>query len=1014
MKNVFVVFFTLIVIFVFVGFNYKSVKVNSKTEKLKKFFLNPPDSVRPGVYWYIMDGNLSRKAITADLESMKEAGIGNLIFQEINVGIPRGKVDFLSKEWLELFKFAEKEAERLGIKITLGLGPGWAGSGGPWVKPEQSMQHLVSSTHEVKGPAKLSIVLSKPLPRKPYFGEGILTKEIKLIRDAFYEDVAVLAFPTPEGKLSISDIDEKAFYYREPYWTNTGTRQYLPALASFKSTPDNSSIDKESIIDLTSLLRPDGTLDWNVPAGKWTIMRFGRTNNGAITRPAPFPGVGFECDKLDTVAFNVHFKEFIGKLIPDSSSPTGQKKGGLTTLHIDSWEMGSQNWTPNFRKEFQRRRGYDPLLFFPVYAGKVVGSYEKSERFLWDIRLTIQELVIEYHAQHAKNVGKRYGLNLSIEPYAFNPPADLDYGAIADVPMGEFWNKGFGFDGSFSCIEATSIAHVLGKPVVAAESFTSDWGKEGYISYPGSLKNQGDWAFCTGINRFVFHTFVHKSFSDQYRPGMTMGGYGVHWDRGQTWWPMVSAYHKYVSRCSFLLQQGRTVADVLYLTPEGAPFVFRPPPSAMVGNDTIPDRRGYNFDGCSPNMLIANAKVKDHQVVFASGATYRLLVLPAFETMTPELLEKIKSLVKDGAIIVGTPPLKSPSLVNYPECDSIVRSTAGKLWGSLITPATIQEISFGKGKICWGGSLSKHTASELYPHYDATAALLKKMGVAQDFESIGSLRYTHRKLDECDIYFVSNKTNQELSAECIFNIEDGIPEIWDPVTGDACMLSDYRHHKGRTSIPLMFSSYQSYFIVFDKRGKPDSQKVVVANNFPKMHAINNFEGAWDVSFDPKWGGPEKVIFQKLEDWTKRPEKGINFYSGIATYSTTFELSELKHFEYFLSLGEVHCMARVRINGKDLGVVWTAPWQLKITDALKQGTNHLEIDVVNLWVNRLIGDEQFPDDGIKEGKWPEWLLEEKPRTSGRYTFCTNKFYDANSPLQKSGLIGPVKIMEELYK
>lgn len=1012
MRNVFIVFFTLIVLFVFEGFNYKTVDDKPTTEKLKKFFLNPPDAVRPGVYWYFMDGNLSHDAITEDLESMKEAGIGNVIFLEVNVGIPRGKVDFLSKEWLTLFKFAESEAERLGINITLGLGPGWTGSGGPWVKPEQSMQHLVSSTQDITGPAKLAIVLSKPIPKKPYFGEEGLTKELKIKRDAFYEDVAVLAFPTPEGKSTIQDIDEKALFYREPYSSKIGVKPYYPALATFQSTSDNSTIDKKSIIDLTSLLRPDGTLDWDVPAGKWTIMRFGRTNNGAVTRPAPIPGVGFECDKFDTVAFNEHFKDFILKLMPASCFPSSQKKGGLTTLHMDSWEMGSQNWTPNFRKEFQRRRGYDPLLFFPVYAGRIVGSYEKSERFLWDIRLTAQELVIENHAQHVKEVGKRYGLNLSIEPYDLNPTADLDLGAVADVPMCEFWNKGIGFNTSFSCIEATSIAHVLGRSVVSAEAFTSDYGREGYISFPGSLKNQGDWAFCTGINRFVYHTFAHKPLGDQYRPGMTMAGYGVHWDRGQTWWPMVSAYHKYISRCSYLLQQGRTVADVLYLTPEGAPHVFRPPSSAMVGNDTIPDRRGYNFDGCSPNMLIANASVKDHQIVFASGATYKLMVLPAFETMTPGLLEKIKSLIADGAVVVGTPPIKSPSLVNYPECDNIVRSTAEKLWGSLTTPATIQEKSFGKGKIYWGGSLSQHAATELYPNYDATAALLKKMNVAQDFESSGSLRYTHRKLEGLDIYFVSNKTNETLTADCFFNINEGVPQIWDPLTGETRQLSNYNKAKGLTTIPLKFDAYQSYFVVFDKKVKPVSQKTAGTNDFPKMNLVYNFEGPWNVAFDPKWGGPAKVIFEKLEDWTKRPEKGINFYSGTATYSTTFKLSELKHAKRFLNLGEVNCMARVRVNGKDLGIVWTAPWQIEITDAVKQGTNQLEIDVVNLWVNRLIGDEQFPDDGIKDGQWPEWLLEGKPRTSGRYTFCTFKFYNANSPLQKSGLIGPVKILEAL--
>ena len=1009
MKNTFLVFFTISLIFIMEGFQSKPTDIKPKTEQLKKSFLNPPDAVRPGVYWYFMDGSLSREAITADLESMKAAGIGNVVFLEVNVGIPRGKVDFLSKEWLELFKHIEKEAERLGINITLGLGPGWTGSGGPWVKPEQSMQHLVSSAQEVKGPAKLNITLSKPELKKPYFGEDALTKELKLKRDAFYEDVAVLAFKTPTVASAIEDIDEKALYYRAPYTSKSGVKPYLPAPANFKLTPDHSAIDKSGVIDLTHLLRSDGTLEWDVPVGNWTIMRFGRTNNGAVTRPAPIPGVGFECDKFDTTAFNEHFKAFIGKLIPTSPKGSLIRTGGLTTLHMDSWEMGAQNWTSAFRKEFERRRGYDPLLYFPVYAGRVVGSYEMSERFLWDLRITAQELVIENHAQHVKDIAKRYGLNLSIEPYDMNPTADLDLGAVADVPMCEFWNKGLGYSSSFSCIEATSIAHVLGKPIVSSEAFTSDWGKEGFISYPGSIKNQSDWAFCTGINRFVFHTFAHKPYGDQYRPGMTMGGYGVHWDRGQTWWPMVSAYHKYISRCSYLLQQGRTVADILYLTPEGAPHVFRPPASAMVGNDTIPDRRGYNFDGCSPNMLIANASVRDHQIVFKSGATYKLLVLPAFETMTPALLEKIKSLVMDGAIVVGTPPLKSPSLVNYPECDNTIHSTALQLWGSLKIPETIESRTFGKGKIYWGGAISQHEATELYPNYDATATLLKQMDVAEDFESIASLRYTHRKTDDLDIYFVSNKTDQMVNADCAFDIKEGTPALWNPMTGETRLLPGYTIKKGRIFIPLKFDAYQSFFVVFDKKEKLSSAKNADVKNFPEMDVVHNMDGPWNVSFDPKWGGPEKVTFEKLEDWTKRPEKGINYYSGIATYRTDFLLPELKHSKLFLSLGEVNCMARVRINGKEVGVVWTAPWQIEITNAVKQGTNQLEVEVANLWVNRLIGDEQFPDDGIKDEKWPDWLIEGKPRTSERYTFCTFKFYNYNSPLKKSGLMGPVKIL-----
>ena len=256
--------------------------------------------------------------------------------------------------------------------------------------------------------------------------------------------------------------------------------------------------------------------------------------------------------------------------------------GGLTTLHMDSWEMGAQNWTPHFRAEFIRRRGYAPLPFYPVYTGQIVQSPEVSERFLWDLRQIAQELVLEFHAGHLKTYARRHGLSLSIEPYDMNPTSDLELGAVADIPMGEFWSKGFGYNSAFSCVEAASIGHVNGRPIVAAEAFTAQ-NNEGWKQHPASVKEQGDWAFSMGINQFYYHTFQHQPLDDRLRPGMTIGPYGVHWDRNQTWWPMAGAYHEYISRCQYLLRQGTSVADVLYLAPEAAPNVFRAPESALTG-----------------------------------------------------------------------------------------------------------------------------------------------------------------------------------------------------------------------------------------------------------------------------------------------------------------------------------------------------------------------------------------------------------------------------------------------
>ena len=788
---------------------------NTTKEDLLNGFANPPNSAKPGVYWYFMDGNLSRKGMTADLESMKEVGIGHLVFLEVDVGVPRGPVKFLSEEWQDLFVHAVREAERLGIEITLGVGPGWSGSGGPWVKPEQSMLHLVSSEMTVKGPIIFNEKLPTPQPRRPYFGERALTKELKNIWQDYYKDEFVLAFPTPNKSAKLLDIDEKALYYRAPYSSRPGVKPYLPAPSIYQQVDTDFSIPPNKIIDLSDRLKHDGSLEWDVPAGEWTIMRFGTRNNGAVTRPAPQPGLGFEANKLNARDFDDHFEQFVGKLIKKVGPRNNKNGGGWTMLHMDSWEMGAQNWTAEFRQEFQTRRGYDPLYYLPTYKGFIVENVEKSERFLWDVRLTAQELVLENHAGRIKELGKDNGFGLSIEPYDMNPCADLDLGSLADVPMCEFWSKGFGFNTVYSCFEATSIAHLNGSPVCAAEAFTAG-GDEAWKLYPGAMKNQGDWAFATGINRIVYHTFAHKPLDENLRPGMTMGPYGVHWDRGQTWWPMVAEYHKYMSRCSYLLQQGNTVADVLYLTPEGAPHVFLPPKSAVVGNDTIPDRKGYNFDGCSPLMLIDKATVQGSKIVFPGGASYQLLILPIFETMTPQLLDKIESLVKQGARIVGVPPKKSPSLVNYPVCDEYIQSKANNMWGLLDVPDSKTQQSFGKGSIYWGGEYSIPDSGSLFPHYNCTAELLKQLDVDEDFESPGPIRYTHRKMKNLDIYFVANKSDRPVETTCFFRIEHGAPELWDPISGKSRKLLNYDWQAIRTAIPLQFDSFASYFILFDK------------------------------------------------------------------------------------------------------------------------------------------------------------------------------------------------------
>lgn len=1113
---------------------------------LERSFQTPPPENRPWVYWYFMDGNMTREGLTADLEAMCAAGIGGAIFLEVDLGLPRGPVKFMSPEWRQLFAHAVHEAERLGIELVLASGPGWCGTGGPWVKPEQSMQHLVASETNVVGPVKFDAMLARPEPRAPFFGEGTLTPEFKIEWQEFYRDVAVLAFPKPKGDRRIADADEKALYQRAPYSSFPGVKSSLPAPAEHPVAPAEECIPQTGVVELTAMMTPDGRLTWDVPPGEWTILRFCRTATGQLTRPAPAPGLGFETDKFDPAAIDAHLEQYVGSLLKEIG-PRKNGRGGLSTLHFDSWEMSSQNWSEKFPDEFRTRRGYDPLHFLPAFTGRLVDNMETTERFLWDLRQTAQELVIANHVTRLKKISRKNGLSFSLEPYDMNPNADLSLGAEADVPMCEFW--WLGFDTFYSVIEAASIAHTGGRRIVGAESFTSNPGED-WLAHPANMKSLGDWAFAAGVNRIAFHRYQHQPALDRW-PGMQMGPYGVHWERTQTWWPMVSAYHEYLSRCQFLLRQGESVADILFLAGEGAPHVFRAPPSATVG--TPPARRGYNFDGCAPEVLLARAAVKNEKIVFPGGTSYRLLVLPQTETMTPALLRKVKELVQAGATVVGAPPKKSPSLAGYPLCDTEVQKLAAELWSD--------PHSAGKGRILWGAEFAKDTAGDtaaahplegakwiwsddgnpavaaplgmrhfrremalpadaliesatiqiaadssfdltvngkpvgkgnnfnqvskfnltkllragtniiavsadnsgdapnpagliavvnvllrsglalhwqtdrswlvadradaagvavhelgalgmspwgmpavkndgqdiqpLYPHYDALAKVLRAAGVPADFESNGPIRYTHRADGGAEIYFVANRSEQPVDANCIFRVAGRQPELWHPVTGERRALPAFIVKDGRTTLALRFAPLESYFIVFRKSaGSPEKP----SRNFADVQTVQEIAGPWQVSFESEVSAPVSATFATLEDWSKRQEDAIKFFSGLATYRKTFDVPDskliTKKSKLFLDLGVVKNLARVRLNGRDLGVVWCAPWRVEIPNGLlRDHENQLEITVANLWVNRLIGDAASP---------PEQ----------RRTWTSANPWKPDSALLASGLLGPVILQTEL--
>jgi hypothetical protein len=453
---------------------------------LEDEFRSPPHPAKPWVYWINMDGHFTKEGITADLESMKAVGIGGMIHMDVDVGVPRGTVPFMSETWQANFKHAVLECERLGLEFTTITGPGWTGTGGPWVKANESMQHLLPVSVNTRGPATFNEVLPKPQSRVSEYHSN-QTPEMRDELAAFYEDVAVYAFPQCDPE--VENIDEKALFVRNPYTSMEGVRTHFPSPASFPETDKSQVIDPAKIIDLTSRLQPDGRLQWEVPPGAWTILRIGRRSTGANTRPAPAAGLGFESNKFDKKALESHFESYFDPLLKSIGPRPLDCTTGFNGLDADSWEMGAQNWTPGFREEFKMRRGYDPWPWFPTYSGRVVGSREMTERFLWDVRMTCQELLLENHIAHMKTLCHERGLKLTIEPYDMTPVNDLDLGSFADIPQGEFWY--IGFNSAFSCIEASSIGHIMGKPIVAAEAFTAD--HPDWTEKPWTLKNQGDW-----------------------------------------------------------------------------------------------------------------------------------------------------------------------------------------------------------------------------------------------------------------------------------------------------------------------------------------------------------------------------------------------------------------------------------------------------------------------------------------------------------------------------------------
>jgi hypothetical protein len=828
-------------------------------DSLETGFANPPDSARPHTWWQWMNGNITQEGITADLEAMKQIGLGGATVVNLDCDIPHGSVQFMSPEWRDDFKFAVQSANRLGFDLSVENCAGWSSSGGPWNNATNAMQCLTSSQTQVKGPATFDAVLPQPPTTLNYYRDiAVLAFKVKTasgadttiknlqINRAIYgvddggstdvtDEIIVMVKSGPQAIMANNDAmggdpapnhvkklrveytlngvsgaitaDEgQTLIYtgsaKQPFKTGS-TGSFGDTFVRPAITPDvGGPVPLEGILDLTAKLDNDGRLQWKVPSGHWIILRIGYTPIGMDNHPAPKEGTGLECDKLSKAGLDAHWDGFMQKVLDDVGPLAGKT---LKSSFIDSYEVGNQDWTANFREEFEKRRGYDPLKYLPTHAGFTVQSPEVTRRFLWDMRRTIADLFAENYYGHFAELCRQHGLASDVEPYT-GPYESLQCGQPEDTVMGEFWT---GSQGDPSVKLAASVAHIYGKNLVGAESFTAGEDQAHWQNDPYAQKTLGDLMFCQGVNRYYFHRYAMQPWTNRW-PGMTMGPWGFNFERTVTWWTQGKAWIDYITRCEFLLQQGSRVVDAAYFDGQSAPVEM------PEGNPPLP--RGYDYDAVDADVLMNGATLKNGRLTLASGASYAMLILPPDDAnMTPPLLACLQKLVRAGAIIIGPPPQHSPNLEDYPACDRQVKKLAHRLWGKC-NGTNVQENSYGQGRVIWGKSPAKIFASlNLPPDFAVHGA-----------SAATQLAYTHRSTGNADIYFVSNQRRQFDSAECTFRVSGKIPELWHPDTGVIETAPAWSANDGRTTVHLDFDPAGSVFVIF-RHAAPDSAHVVVAS-----------------------------------------------------------------------------------------------------------------------------------------------------------------------------------------
>ncbi len=987
----------------------------ARAGSLESGFANPPREARLRAYWWWINGNVTKAAITRDLEQMKQQGFGGALIcdaggaeQDGNAPVPHGPT-FFSPQWRELYKHTLREADRLGLEMSLNIQSGW-NLGGPMIKAEDAPKKLVWSKTQVEGPAVFERQLSEP------------SHAPELYRDLF-----VLAYPlntTTGAPQQIQALEQKALI-QGLGWSAPDCSSLLRDSAD---KPGEEEVESAQVQELTTNVDHSSVLHWKVPPGRWEILRLGYTlNDHAHISTSSEGWRGYALDPIDGRVFQSYWDQVVEPLLQDAGPLAGRT---LKYLHTDSWEVEVLNWTPTLREEFRRRRGYDLAPFLPVIMGRIVDSRSVSDRFLNDFRRTIGDLAIDNHFRPFSDGAHRHGMQIHPEsggPHSV-PVDSLQCLGMDDAPMSEFWAQSGRHrvaDGDrFFIKQPASAAHTYGRRLVLGEGFTNI-GMHWQETLWDNLKPAFDRASCEGLNLLVWHAFV-CSPSEMGLPGQQYFA-GTHLNPNSTWWSESGPFLAYINRTQFLLQQGLFVADACYYYGDHVPNFAQ-----LKRSDPAKVQPGYDYDVATEEIVLNRMSVKDGRIVLPDGMSYRVLVLPNFNRISLPVLNKVKELVKAGATVIGPRPREATSLENYPQCDQTVTQCANELWADC-DGLTKKEHSFGKGRVIWG-----KTAREV----------LRAENVAPDFEVNGGspsgFDYIHRRDGDTDIYFVVNSLNSGANVSCVFRIAGKAPEVWLPDTGEIVRSPIYEEKRGRVEVPLRLEPYGSAFVVFRASGR--AQIADVSRNGEAVFATSSagsFTDAVQVREQPgkllvlEAGEPgeyflrstqkrvgkvtipplpppclltnawtlhaplqelaglavKPIQLNSLKSWTEFPDAKLKYFSGTLKYTREIDLGDERFGDgkrLWLDLGEVHELVEIELNGQNLGILWKPPVRVDISDVAKPGSNQLIVRVTNFWPNRIIGDLYLPE-------------------AERVTRTNIRQLSRGTPLMVSGLLGPVRLV-----